>query len=252
MRKRARRPRYDAHPTNLRRGSACFVRFVFRLTSYPEQHLPRRRMLPDHSILQNPQPFARVPDLPNNTSVKIYTKTGDDGTTGLIGGDRVRKCDPRIDCYGTVDELNATLGIAIVSLTHPASRALHARLVTVQNELFVLGSHLAVPDATPVPAYLPPLEESMVGRLEMEIDEAEQALPPLKTFILPGGTEPAARLHLARTVCRRAERLLVDFSHDRHVPPVVLTYLNRLSDWLFVMARLANHHAGVADEPWVK
>ena len=131
-------------------------------------------------------------------------------------------------------------------------RHLKTRLSLVQNELFVIGSHLAVPDATPVPSYLPPLDETMVGRLEMEIDEAESELPKLKTFILPGGTEPAARLHLARTVCRRAERLLVDFAMDRHVPAVVLTYLNRLSDWLFVMARLANHSAGVADVPWEK
>jgi len=187
--------------------------------------------------------------------VKIYTKTGDDGTTGLIGGNRVRKSDRRIECYGTIDELNAALGLAVVGLateTFDRSADLQKRLFVVQNELFVLGSHLAVPDATPVPAYLPPLEESMVGRLEMEIDEGESELPPLKNFILPGETEAGARLHVARTVCRRAERLLVDFAQDRDVPPVVLTYLNRLSDWLFVIARLANHHAGVADVPWVK
>jgi cob(I)alamin adenosyltransferase len=185
--------------------------------------------------------------------MKIYTKTGDDGSTGLIGGARVRKSDRRLDCYGTVDELNAALGLAAVALDAAAAVNDVARQVrAVQHELFAVGSHLAVPDATPVPAYVPPLDDAMVARLEMEIDAAEQQLPPLKAFILPGGTDAAARLHVARTVCRRCERLLVDFAADREVPAIVLTYLNRLSDWLFVMARLANHRAGVADVAWEK
>jgi cob(I)alamin adenosyltransferase len=180
--------------------------------------------------------------------MKIYTKTGDDGTTGLIGGDRVRKCDARLECFGTVDELNAALGLAAVS----ASPAVGQLIREVQNDLFVLGSHLATPVETGYHAALPPLDESLITRLEMQIDTAEAALPRLQQFILPGGTETASRLHLARTICRRAERLLVDFSLDRPIPSTVLTYINRLSDWLFVHARLSNHEAGVSDVPWTK
>ncbi len=180
--------------------------------------------------------------------MKIYTKTGDDGTTGLIGGQRVRKCDPRLDCYGTIDETNAALGLAAVT----ASAELVEFIREIQNDLFVIGSHLATPAESPHVASLPLLDEAMITRLEMQIDAADHLLPPLRQFILPGGTETAARLHLARTICRRAERLLVDFALDRPVPAFVLTYLNRLSDWLFVHARLANHEAGVADIPWDK
>ncbi|MDB5295648.1 MAG: ATP/cobalamin adenosyltransferase [Phycisphaerales bacterium] len=209
--------------------------------------------------------------------MKIYTKTGDDGSTGLIGGSRVRKSDRRIECYGTVDELNAAIGLAVGAvgavgagaaanaghpMIPPAAGAvadppapdpladLVGPLRAVQADLFTVGSHLATPDENPHKANLPPLDEQMVSRLEMGIDAAEAELPPLRTFVLPGGTEAAARLHLARTVCRRAERLLVDFAMDRPVPSIVLTYLNRLSDWLFVLARLCNHRCGVADIPW--
>ena len=133
--------------------------------------------------------------------MKIYTKTGDDGTTGLIGGDRVRKDDARLDCYGTADELNAALGLVAVI----AGDDLRALLADVQAELFVIGSYLAAPENDPTAQkYLPPLDEQMIGRLEMQIDAADAELPSLKTFILPGGTELAARLHPARTVCRRA------------------------------------------------
>src|SRR5206468_6733393 len=114
----------------------------------------------------------------------------------------------------------------------------------------VIGPHLAVTDATPVPATLARLDESIVARLEMQTDAAEAQLPPLRNFVLPGGSELAGRLHVARTVCRRAERQIVRFSHDRPVAPTIITYLNRLSDWLFVHARLANHQAGIADIPW--
>jgi cob(I)alamin adenosyltransferase len=184
--------------------------------------------------------------------MKIYTKTGDDGTTGLIGGSRVRKCDPRLDGYGTVDELNAALGLAATAAAAECDRLADVvgRLREAQADLFVVGSHLATPDESPHKASLPPLDETMVTRLEMQIDAAEAELPPLRNFVLPGGHEASARLHVARTVCRRAERLLVDYALDRPVPAVVLTYLNRLSDWLFVHARLANHRTGVADIPW--
>jgi cob(I)alamin adenosyltransferase len=178
--------------------------------------------------------------------MKIYTKTGDDGTTGLIGGQRVRKSDARIDCYGTIDELNAALGLAAVN----AHESLAPLIREVQNDLFVIGSHLATPDESPHKASLPTMDDAIVHRLEMQIDAAVSALPPLRNFILPGGTDTAARLHVARTICRRAERLLVAYAEDRPVPPIVVTYLNRLSDWLFVQARQANALAGVADIPW--
>jgi cob(I)alamin adenosyltransferase len=181
--------------------------------------------------------------------MKIYTRTGDDGTTGLIGGARVRKSDPRLECYGTIDELNAALGVAATILNED----LREFVTRVQNDLFVIGAHLATPDLPSTPSTgLPALDEQLVGRLEMQIDAAEAELPELRNFILPGGSEPAARLHLARTICRRAERLLVDFAMDRPVPSLLLTYMNRLSDWLFVHARLANHRADVADVIWKK
>jgi cob(I)alamin adenosyltransferase len=179
--------------------------------------------------------------------MKIYTKTGDDGSTGLIAGWRVRKCDSRIECFGTVDELNAALGVAGVV----AEGEMLQRLRRAQNELFFIGSHLAAPDKK-AEAQLPRLRKTMVQQLEKEIDAAELGLPPLKNFILPGGTELAARLHLARTVCRRAERQVVALSTQVAVSPVIVVYLNRLSDWLFVQARLANCRAGVADIPWMK
>ncbi len=180
--------------------------------------------------------------------MKIYTRTGDDGSTGLFGGDRVRKDDARLECYGTVDELNAALGLAAVTDLAEIAAALRQ----IQNELFVLGSHLATPEASPSAASLPHFDEAAIARLEMQIDSATDHLPALRTFILPGGTETGARLHLARTICRRAERLLVGFAEDRPVPQLFIVYLNRLSDWLFVQARLANRLAGVDDTPWVK
>jgi cob(I)alamin adenosyltransferase len=181
--------------------------------------------------------------------MKIYTRTGDDGTTGLFGGGRVRKSDPRIDCYGTVDELNAAIGFAAVAISDSAD--VRAELREIQNDLFVIGAHLATPEPGKA-ASLPVLDDMAVSRLEMEIDTAELDLSPLREFILPGGTEAAARLHLARTVCRRAERLVVELALDRPVPPILITYLNRLSDWLFVHARWVNCKSGVADMPWVK
>lgn len=176
---------------------------------------------------------------------KIYTRTGDDGSTGLVGGSRVGKSDPRIDCYGTVDELNAAIGLA-ASIADPSIRSL---LVPIQNELFVVGSILATPSVDDRRAYqIPEITHANTERLEREIDAAEARLRPLSHFILPGGDETAARLHLARTICRRAERLVVQLQADA----LVVVYLNRLSDWLFVHARLANHLARVEDVPWTK
>ncbi|MGD0388281.1 MAG: cob(I)yrinic acid a,c-diamide adenosyltransferase [Tepidisphaeraceae bacterium] len=182
----------------------------------------------------------------DNASMKIYTKAGDDGSTGLIGSGRVSKSDPRIECIGAVDELNAVVGWAAVG-----DEDLLQSLRAVQNELFVIGSQLAYSGEQP-PAKLPSLEESSIGRLEMEIDAATAVLEPLRNFILPGGSETSARLHVARAVCRRAERVVVAFSHDRAVPPIVVTYLNRLSDWLFVQARWANKCDGMEDVLWEK
>jgi len=184
--------------------------------------------------------------------MKIYTRTGDDGSTGLFGGGRIRKSDPRIECYGTIDELNAAVGLAAAAAKSPAVYEMRDWLRQIQHELFNIGSHLATATESPSSAKLPALEESMVGRLEMQIDQAEEQLAPLRQFILPAGDETACRLHLTRTICRRAERRIVGFAMDRPVPQIIITYLNRLSDWLFVMARLANSRAGVEDVPWKK
>lgn len=179
--------------------------------------------------------------------MKIYTKTGDNGTTGLIGGSRVAKSDPRIDCYGTVDELNAVIGLAAVA----SGPGLLEQLRNIQAELFVIGSHLATPEGSRHTAALPPLGEQSIRRLEAEIDVAEAAVPPLRNFILPGGSELAARLHVARTVCRRAERVVVGYALGHPLQGRIVEYLNRLSDWLFVQARAANRSAGVDDVPWI-
>jgi cob(I)alamin adenosyltransferase len=193
--------------------------------------------------------------------MKIYTRTGDDGTTGLIGGTRASKADLRVECYGTLDELNAAIGLGLAQLPlvddpdgarhdHPVMH-LRERLLRVQNELFVLGSHLATLDAKWAAA-LPAIDEAMILRLEQEMDRADEVLPPLKQFILPGGTVAAASIHLARTICRRAERLVVALSKSQSVEPIVIAYVNRLADWLFVQARLANHVEHVEDVPWKK
>jgi cob(I)alamin adenosyltransferase len=195
---------------------------------------------------------VQLPNHKNRHPMKIYTRTGDDGTTGLIGGQRVPKSDPRIDCVGTIDEVNAALGCCAAAggVGGQAHEIFIAQFRAVQNDLFVLGSHLALAEGSGADRNLPPLEDSIVSRLEMEIDAADARLPQLRNFILPGGTELAARLHLARTICRRAERRLVDFAHDRPVPAILITYLNRLSDWLFVQARLANAVTNIPDIPW--
>jgi len=178
--------------------------------------------------------------------MKIYTRTGDDGSTGLFGGSRVRKSDARIECCGTVDELNAAIGLAAAA----SDEALRKLLTVTQGELFVIGAELATPRGVKSAAGMEPLGSASVARLEAEIDAAEAMLSPLRNFILPGGCEAAARLHLARTICRRAERLAVALAAQEPVDSVVVIYLNRLSDWLFVQARWSNHAAGVADSPW--
>ena len=177
--------------------------------------------------------------------MKIYTRTGDQGETGLFGGPRVRKDAGRIEAYGTVDELNAALGLARAAAPPPQVDAILGR---IQNELFVLGAELASPQ--PGHAAVPTTQPAHVSALAAEIDRLQEALPPLKEFILPGGTSAAAHLHLARTVCRRAERRVVALAAAEPVSPTVVQYLNRLSDLLFVLARSANHAAGQPDQPW--
>ena len=180
---------------------------------------------------------------------KIYTRTGDTGTTALVSGPRRDKHDLRVDAYGTVDETNSAVGLARLSTTNVAE--LDAMLARVQNDLFDLGADLANPVVEANPEYEPlRVVEAQVERLEREIDQLNAALEPLRSFVLPGGTPAAAALHLARTVSRRAERLMVELSRQEPVGAPALKYINRLSDFLFVAARHANED-GKADVLWV-
>lgn len=182
-------------------------------------------------------------------ATKIYTKTGDDGTTGLFGGKRIAKDAIRIRSYGTVDELNSVIGLA---RAHGAGPDHDELLGTIQEHLFVLGADLATPTGAGKNFPLPRVTSDEVTCLERAIDLLEEGLPALKNFILPGGTPAGAALHLARTVCRRAERLVVVLMHEEpEVGPLPVTYLNRLSDLLFVLARAVNHAAGVPEHPWM-
>ncbi len=180
--------------------------------------------------------------------MKIYTKRGDEGQTGLFGGERVFKDHSRIHAYGTLDELNAALGVAIAEVAPPMPKEFGPRLLKIQNELFQLGAELATPRGKSVSIAL--LEEPAVERLEKEIDGMESTLEPLKNFILPGGSRVAALLHVARTVSRRAEREIISLNRAESQRAVVLQYMNRLSDYLFVCSRFANARAQIADIPW--
>jgi cob(I)alamin adenosyltransferase len=178
---------------------------------------------------------------------KIYTRKGDDGTTALGGGQRVPKDSLRVNAYGTIDELNAALGVALV---HGLSPRLADVLPTIQNELFHLGSDLAFVEDDKAKRQLPEIEERHIEKLEALIDELNQVVGPLDNFILPGGSIGAAYLHLARTICRRAERAVTSLSHEEPIGPHVRAYLNRLSDVLFVMARYENKQRGIAEPLW--
>jgi len=178
--------------------------------------------------------------------VKIYTRTGDDGTTGLFGGGRVSKADPRVDAYGTVDEANAALGWARAAGLPPAVEAV---LAHAQSALFDIGASLANPSTKGVVVAVADADAD-VAALEGAIDALEAGLEPLRTFVLPAGAEGAVRLHVARTVVRRAERAVVALATREPVDPAVVRYLNRLSDLLFVQARATNRAAGVPDVPW--
>lgn len=177
--------------------------------------------------------------------MKIYTRTGDKGETSLFGGSRISKNDPRIEAYGTVDELNSLLGLCRAGKLSPE---IDAQIDRVQSDLFDVGAYLASPGSDRFRS----VGVNRITDLETAIDAMEHELQPLKTFIMPGGSESAARLHVARTVCRRAERRVIALEDTSTEMQTTIAYLNRLSDFLFVAARRTNQLAGVADTPWVK
>jgi cob(I)alamin adenosyltransferase len=181
--------------------------------------------------------------------MKIYTKTGDAGDTGLFGGGRVSKAHPRVEAYGDVDELNAMLGF--VRATEPMPR-IDDVLAPIQVDLFAIGALLATPDREKMRQHLEKarVDDARIIELERAIDSGDDELEPLKAFILPGGTAKASALHMARTVCRRAERRVVELGADTEIPALVVIYLNRLSDLLFTLARVANHRANAAEVTW--
>jgi len=181
--------------------------------------------------------------------MKIYTKTGDAGSTGLFGGGRVPKDDIRVEAYGDVDELNAVIGMARSVESMPR---IDEVLVPIQRDLFAIGALLATPDRDKMSLHLQKarIDDGRIEELERAIDDGEAELEPLRSFIIPGGTAKAAALHVARTVCRRAERHVVRLQHDVELPPLAIIYLNRLSDLLFTLARVANRRAGAGEVTW--
>ena len=186
---------------------------------------------------------------------KIYTKTGDKGQTSLVGGARVAKSDPRLEAYGTVDELNSVLGVLRAAVPNaglgPLAAQLDSSLQAIQNSLFNIGSHLACEDEKIRPS-LPALSETQISALEKDMDSWENELPPLKNFILPGGSALAAFAHHARTVCRRVERECARLDGKVTIDTSHMIFINRLSDWLFLFARLSNYKLKIADTPWTK
>jgi len=181
--------------------------------------------------------------------MKIYTKTGDTGQTGLFGGGRVAKNHVRVDAYGEVDELNATIGLA--RSLEPMPR-IDELLVPIQRDLFAIGALLATPNLEKMKSHLEKarVDEARIAQLEQAIDDADEELEPLRAFILPGGSPKAAALHVARTVCRRAERRVVELTETEEIPALAVIYLNRLSDLLFTLARLASKRSGVGEVTW--
>jgi cob(I)alamin adenosyltransferase len=182
-------------------------------------------------------------------TMKIYTRTGDEGDTGLFGGGRVTKDDPRVEAYGAVDELNAALGMARSVEMMPRVDEV---LAPVQRDLFAIGALLATPDHDKMREQLAKarIDDERIAELERAIDAGESELEPLRAFILPGGTPKAAALHVARTVCRRAERRVITLQRTVPLPQLAIIYLNRLSDLLFVLARVANKRAGAGEVTW--
>lgn len=181
-------------------------------------------------------------------SAKIYTKTGDAGKTSLIGGTKVPKSHIRIDAYGTVDELNSFMGLLA---DHLRAAEIESIIGTIQDRLFIIGSSLATDPEKNIKINLPELQEADISILEQEIDRMNDALPPLKYFILPGGHVTVSAAHIARAVCRRAERCVVQMQETGMiVAPLVVKYLNRLSDYLFMLARYSAHRLGVEEVKW--
>lgn len=178
----------------------------------------------------------------------IYTKTGDSGETGLFGGGRVGKDDPRVEAYGEVDELNAVIGLARATKLDPE---LDALCQSLQDQLFTVGAVLATPQGTKAEKHIPKVDPAWASAMEQAIDRWDTEMPAMTHFILPGGTQAAAALHVARTVCRRAERRIVPLFRSGKVDLQVVVFLNRLSDLLFSMARIANFRAGVPDVKWI-
>jgi cob(I)alamin adenosyltransferase len=198
--------------------------------------------------------------------MKLYTRSGDDGSTGLFGGQRVLKNHPRVEAYGTVDELNAALGLAAAEITRllggsekpwmdskPSGflQRASAIIAQLQSRLFDIGADLATPEESKHESKVKRISDEQIAESERWIDEIDAGNQPMNTFVMPGGTELAARLHLARTICRRAERAIVSLQRDETITPGVLIYINRVSDLLFAMARRANVESGVADVPWI-
>lgn len=179
--------------------------------------------------------------------MKIYTRTGDDGTTGLIGGSRVKKYDLRLEAYGTVDELNSYLGVVRSQQTDG-----HADLILeqIQNKLFVIGAHLASDDSISLVKKQMPIGETDIELLEQEMDNLNKVLPELRNFILPGGSQATSFCHVARTVCRRAERVIVELSEKNAVDPNLIKYINRLSDYLFVLSRKVSMDQKASEILW--
>jgi cob(I)alamin adenosyltransferase len=181
--------------------------------------------------------------------MKIYTKTGDAGQTGLFGGGKVSKDDARVEAYGEVDELNAFIGVARAVEVMPR---IDEVLVPIQRDLFSIGALLATPNLEKMHDHLTKaqIDDERIRGLEHEIDSCDRELEPLKAFILPGGSQKAAALHVARTVCRRAERRVIHLQHSVEIPQIVIIYLNRLSDLLFTLARVANVRGGAGEVTW--
>jgi cob(I)alamin adenosyltransferase len=180
--------------------------------------------------------------------MKIYTKTGDTGETGLFRGSRVAKHDPRVEAYGNVDELNAVIGALLPEIRTPE---IHKLLSSIQHELFAIGADLATPSQQKEDPELR-IHAKLVLALEDQIDHFDAALKPLQQFILPGGSKGGALLHYARTVCRRTERSITKLNSEQKINPEILRYMNRLSDLFFVLARFENQAAGAAEVPWKK
>ena len=195
-----------------------------------------------------PAPIFHSPFSILAVEMKIYTKTGDAGQTGLFGGGRVSKTHPRVEAYGDVDELNSALGLARALELMPRVDEI---IVPLQRDLFAIGALLATPDRDKMKKQLEKarIDDSRIKELENAIDDGDRELEPLKSFIVPGGTPKAAALHVARTVCRRAERRVIALDNEE-IPPIVVIYLNRLSDLLFTLARVANKRAGAGEVTW--